>query len=165
MVVMQSTNIMVKNVKSTILNNAPKNHVTLVKVRAFRWSKGKRQYGTWSNVAYITPSPTTLTKSLVDEYATSNPNVRLRWNAIYGSNGYNVFLTTNPKGTWYWNQSTATKATANTAIIKKYRGSKLKIYQTYYVRIVTRRKHNNVFCTVPLPGSSYCTGDFWLYYK
>lgn len=114
----------------------------------------------WSNIAFITPSPTSCSVSIADQ---KNNFIKFKWNAIYGSDGYNIFLTTNPTGTWVWNQSTATKATANTAVIKKYRGSKLKKYQNYYYRIVTRRKRNGVFCTVPMPSSSYYLNAFYIY--
>ena len=115
-----------------------------------------------SNVAYITPSPSTCTGKLVNPKSKTYKE-KLKWNIIYGCNGYNVFLATNPKGTWYWNQSTATKATATSAEISKYRGSKLKKYTNYYVRIVTRRKRNGVFCTVPMPSNNYYLGWFRIY--
>jgi len=71
-----------------------------------------------------------------------------------------VFLTTNPNGTWYWNQSTNVLATSLNATITKYRGSKLKKNTRYYVRIVTRRKRNGVFCTVPMPANNTNIGSF-----
>ena len=46
------------------------------------------------------------------------------------------------------------------AAITKYRGSKLKKNTRYYVRIVTRRKRNGVFCTVPMPASNTYIGSF-----
>ena len=144
------------------VSNAPNNHVSMVKVRAFRWVKGKRSYGPWSNIAFITPSPSSISGSIVSSTA-SSPKERLRWNVIYGSDGYNVFLTTNPRASWRWNQSTAAKATANTAVISKYAGGKLKTYTNYYFRLVTRRKRNGVFCTVPMPSSTYYSGYFWFY--
>ena len=144
------------------VSNAPNNHVSMVKVRAFRWVKGKRSYGPWSNIAFITPSPSSISGSIVSSTA-SSPKERLRWNVIYGSDGYNVFLTTNPRASWRWNQSTAAKATANTAVISKYAGGKLKTYTNYYFRLVTRRKRNGVFCTVPMPSSTYFSGYFWFY--
>ena len=39
-------------------------------------------------------------------------------------------------------------------------GSKLKKGKTYYVRIVTRRKRNGVFCTVPMPAANTYIGTF-----
>ena len=117
------------------------------------------QYGPWSNIAYITPSPEDHTKKNISS-ASAGLQEKLTWEIIYGSSGYNVFLTTNPKGTWYWNQSTPTQATARSAVIKKYRGSNLKKYTNYYFRIVTRRRRNGVFCTVPMPAADYYTGSF-----
>ena len=134
-------------------------HVWQVKVRAYKNTANGKQYGAWSNLAFITPSP--------DDYRLKNvsPNAgslqeKISWDIVKGSNGYNVFMTTNPKGTWYWNKSTDTKATANSAVITKYRGSKLKKYTTYYFRVVTRRKRNGVFCTVPMPSPGYYLGTF-----
>lgn len=140
------------------LNNA---HVYQAKVRGL-WQVGSEwyYYTPWSNLTYITPSPSSSSGSLV---SSSSMNVKLKWNTIYGCNGYNLFLTTNPSGKWYWNQSTAVKASATSATIKKFRGSKLKYYTNYYYRIVTRRKRNGVFCTVPMPSSSYYTNGFYLY--
>jgi hypothetical protein len=90
-------------------------------------------------------------------------NVKFKWNIIYGSNGYNIFMTTNPSGKWYWNLSTNTLATATSGIVKKYRGSSLKKYQNYYVRVITRRKRFGVFCTVPEPYKSYYQYKFYIY--
>ena len=129
-----------------------------MKARAFYTLNGKRIYGPWSNLAFITPSPTKLTYK--NKSTGKNLKASISWNIIYGSNGYNVFLTTNPNGTWYWNQSTATKATETSAEITKYRGAKLKKNTRYYVRIVTRRQRNGVFCTVPMPKSSTNIGSF-----
>ena len=134
------------------------NHVSQMKARAFYTLNGKRIYGPWSNLAFITPSPTKLTYK--NKSTGKDLKASISWNIIYGSNGYNVFLTTNPNGTWYWNQSTATKATETSAEITKYRGAKLKKNTRYYVRIVTRRQRNGVFCTVPMPKSSTNIGSF-----
>jgi hypothetical protein len=127
-------------------------------VRAFYMSGGQRKFGHWSNVEYITPSPTRLTA----KNASSGTNLKMNisWNIIYGCNGYNVFLTTNPNGTWYWNQSTAVKATATSAVITRFRGSAIRKNTRYYVRIVTRRQRNGVFCTVPMPASNTYIGSF-----
>ena len=127
-------------------------------VRAFYMSGGQRKFGPWSNVEYITPSPTKLTAK--NTSSGTNLKMNIKWNIIYGCNGYNVFLTTNPNGTWYWNQSTSIKADATSAAITKYRGSKLKKNTRCYVRIVTRRKRNGVFCTVPMPASNTNIGSF-----
>ena len=135
------------------------NHVSQMKARAFYASGGKKVFGPWSNVEYITPSPTTLTKKNVSPSG-SDLRMQIGWNIIYGCNGYNVFLTTNPNGTWYWNQSTSELATSTKATVVKYRGSKLKKNQNYYVRIVTRRKRNGVFCTVPMPANNTNIGSF-----
>ena len=86
--------------------------------------------------------------------------MNVSWNIIYGCNGYNVFITTNPNGKWYWNQSTSEKATATSASIDKCGGAKLKKNTRYYVRIVTRRKRNGVFCTVPMPANNTYVGSF-----
>ncbi len=133
-------------------------HVSQMKVRAFYMSGGRRKFGPWSNVEYITPSPTKLTTK--NTSAGANLKMNLKWNIIYGCNGYNVFITTNPNGTWYWNQSTSQKATSTSAVITKYRGAKLKKNTRYYVRIVTRRKRNGVFCTVPMPANNTNIGSF-----
>lgn len=135
------------------------NHVSQIKVRAYFTTNTGRQFGPWSNVEYITPSPTKLTKKDVSS-SSKDLKMKIGWNIIYGCNGYNVFITTNPKGTWYWNQSTPVNATATSAVITKYRGSKMKKHTNYYVRIVTRRKRNGVFCTVPMPASNTNIGYF-----
>ena len=85
--------------------------------------------------------------------------------SIYGSNGYNVFLTTNPYGAWKWNCSTKTKSSATSASVSRYNGKKFKKYQNYYVRIVTRRKQNGVFRPVPAPTAAYYQYKFYLYNK
>ena len=133
------------------------NHVSQMKVRAFYTANGKRVYGPWSNVEYITPSPAKITTQNVSKG--SNLKMKISWKPVYGCNGYNVFVTTNPNGKWSWNQSTSTNATSTSAVIEKC-GGKLKKNTRYYVRIVTRRKRNGVFCTVPMPASNTYTGSF-----
>ena len=133
------------------------NHVSQMKVRAFYTSNGKRVYGPWSNVEYITPSPSKITAQNVSKG--NDLKMKVNWKPVYGCNGYNVFVTTNPNGKWSWNQSTSVKATATSAAITKC-GGKLKKNTRYYVRIVTRRKRNGVFCTVPMPSANTYTGSF-----
>ena len=151
-----------KEVKANVLQqtcSVADNHVSQFKARAFvRLPDGTKKYSLWSNVTYITPSPKTWTCKKVNDAAGMRANIS--WNIIYGCNGYNVFVTTNPNGTWYWNQSTTEKAGATSAVISKYRGAKLKKGQRYYVRIITRRKRNGVFCTVPMPSASTSIGSF-----
>ena len=152
---------MTTNLKSNVLSQnctVAVNHVSQFKVRAYKNISGSRVYGVWSNVEYITPSPTKLTTKNASSGSTLKMNIN--WNIIYGCNGYNVFLATNPNGTWYWNQSTSTKADATSAAITKFRGSNLKKNTRYYVRIVTRRQRNGVFCTVPMPASNTYIGSF-----
>ena len=132
--------------------------VEFLVIFTFKNTASGKVYSPWSNVSFITPSPTKLTYK--NKGTSNNPKAYISWNIIYGCNGYNVFLTTNPNGTWYWNQSTPTKATATSATITKYRGSKLKKGTKYYVRIVTRRKQNGVFCTVPMPAKNTNIGSF-----
>lgn len=152
----------VKNLKPNVLQqtcDVAVNHVSQLRVRAYVDTVLGRKYSLWSNVEYITPSPTNL-KVKKETTSSGVRKARISWNIIYGCNGYNVFLTTNPNGKWYWNQSTNVKATSTSAVITKYRGSKLKKGQTYYVRIVTRRKRNGVFCTVPMPAANTYIGTF-----
>ena len=139
--------------------SVPSNHVTQCRVRAFvRLADGSRKYSQWSNLTYITPSPAAFSCS--KKTTSAGPEARISWNIIYGSSGYNIFVSTNPDGTWYWNQSTQALAGVTGAVIRTYRGSRLKKGQRYYVRIVTRRRRNGVFCTVPLPSASACAGSF-----
>ncbi|MBP3874104.1 MAG: Ig-like domain-containing protein, partial [Lachnospiraceae bacterium] len=133
-------------------------HVSQMKVRAFYMQNGQRKFGPWSNIEYITPSPTKLTTRNVG--TKNSPKIKASWNIIYGCNGYNVFITTNPNGKWYWNQSTSQKATSTSAVIDKCGGAKLKKNTRYYVRLVTRRKRHGVFCTVPMPASNTYVGSF-----
>ena len=133
-------------------------HVYVFTVRA---KKGIR-YSEWSNPVFITPSPRNVTLSLENPKSTNN-YVKVHWNTIYGSSGYNIFLSTYPRGKWYWNSSTDQKATATTATIKSFRGGKLKRYTNYYLRIVTRRKRNGVFCTVPMPSDDFFQRKFMVF--
>lgn len=139
-------------------------HVYQFQVRALKVNSKKKvlERSPWSNIVFITPWPKNLSAKLTSSTSTK---VKLNWNIIYGSNGYNVFMATNPAGTWRWNLSTSTKATATSATIKKYRGSKLQKYKYYYVRVITRRKRNGVFCTVPAPFKDYWQYMFRIYNK
>ncbi len=117
-------------------------------------------HGWYSTPAFITPWPKGVKGKLT---SSSGTNVKLSWKTVYGCSGYNVFLATNPSGTWRYNQSTSTKATSTSATVKKYRGSKLKKYQNYYVRVITRRHRNGQFCTVPEPSKKYYQYKFYIY--
>ena len=136
-------------------------HVYYMQVRALTVSNGYATgFSPWSNIVFITPWPKNVNGS-----RGKGLTEKVKWNIIYGSNGYNIFLTTNPNGKWYWNLSTDTKATATSATVKKYRGSNLKMYTNYYIRVITRRKRNGVFCTVPEPSRSYYQGRFRYVYR
>jgi len=143
------------------LNGLHYQHVYYATVRAVKISNGRiTSYSPWSNIVFITPWPKN-----VSGRKGSGLTAKLNWNIIYGSNGYNVFLTTNPSGKWYWNLSTSTYATSTSATVKKYRGSSLKSYTNYYLRVITRRKRNGVFCTVPEPYSTYYQYGFRFTYR
>lgn len=144
------------------INNMNYKHVYVTNVRAVQAnSRGQiTGYSPWSNTVIITPWPKNVSAKLTSSKGT---NVKFNWNIIYGSSGYNIFMSTNPYGKWYWNLSTATKATATSGTVKSFRGSKLKKYQNYYVRVITRRKRFGVFCTVPEPYKSYYQYKFYIY--
>lgn len=135
--------------------------VRRVRVKACRVNSKNKilKTGSYSNVAFITPLPTLQSASITNQ---SKRYVKLGWSKVYNSSGYNLFLTTNPKGKWFWNQNTAAKASATSAVIKKYRGSALKYYQNYYCRVVTRLKINGTFRNVPIPSSSFYSGGFYI---
>ena len=138
------------------LSGLSNKHVYVFTVRAIKGG----EYGKWSNMVFITPWPY---KKDISASLSGSKNVKLKWKIIGGSNGYNVFMTTNPSGKWYWNLSTNTLATSTSATIKKYRGKSLQKYQNYYVRVVTRRKFKGVFCEVPEPSRSYYSFRFYIY--
>ena len=127
-------------------------HVYQVTVRAVRVGTGGRKnvYGAWSNIAFITPWPVSVSAQVL-----KTSQIRLTWNVICGSSGYNVFLSSDPSKTWYWNSSTETKASAAGAVISSFRGDRIRKYKNYYVRVITRRRRNGVFCTVPSPVGNY----------
>ena len=137
-------------------------HVYVTNVRAVQFNRNGQiiNASPWSNTVIITPWPKNVSAKLTSSKGT---NVKFNWNIIYGSSGYNIFMSTNPYGKWYWNLSTATKATATSGTVKSFRGSKLKKYQNYYVRVITRRKRFGVFCTVPEPYKSYYQYKFYIY--
>lgn len=148
---------------SYTLKGLKDNHVYIVKVMARYVDPITGQTtntSNFSNLAFITPLPRELSMTISNS---GSLQAKLKWNTIYGCNGYNVFVCTDPSdddddGVWRWNQSTDTKATATSATVKKYRGKNLQKYETYYVRIVTRRKRNGVFCSVPVPSDYYNAG-------
>ena len=132
-------------------------HVTMVSARVYKYNgKGKKEYSAWTGPVIITPWPERVKKVSVNKKARS---VKLEWNTIYGSDGYNVFVATNPSK-WYWNQSTAQKATATTATIKTFRGRKLEKHKTYYVRVVTRKKGSSGFIASKEPYAKYYNYTF-----
>lgn len=149
-----------QNLKSGVLQQSctvTVNRISQFKVRAYIDTAAGRKYSAWSNVEYITTSPTKLTVKKVNA-SSSKRTAKISWNIIYGCSGYSVYVTTNPNGKWYLNQSTKTSAKSTSAVISRFRGAKLKKGKTYYVRIVSRRKKNGVFCKVPVPAKNTYTG-------
>jgi len=136
------------------LTNLNYKHVYVFNVRAIKGNT----YSPWSNMVFITPWPKNVSAKM-----SGSKNVKFSWNIIYGSSGYNIFMTTNPSGRWIYNLSTSRKATATSAIVKKYNGSNLKKYQNYYVRVITRRRYKGVFCQVPEPSAGYYSYMFYIY--
>lgn len=138
------------------------NYVYKCQVRALKVSKSKKvKYSSkWSNIIYITPWPQDVTAGL-----SGGKNVKINWNKIHSSSGYSVYLSTSPSTKWYLNVNTAHKSSATTATIKNYRGSALKKYQNYYVRIVTLHKHDGKYRTLPTPFTGYWSYRFYLYNK
>ena len=137
------------------------NHIYIARVKAYYLDPTTgtitNQSG-YSNTAFITPLPRRLSLTISNQKAIQ---ADLEWNPIYGCHGYNLFVSTDPvsKNNWVWNQSTPAKATATSVTLKKFRGQPLKRFTNYYVRIITRRKRNGVFCTVPVP-KDYCNAGF-----
>ena len=109
------------------------------------------RYGNFSNTAYIVPSPHSFSMYMPDR---TKAKEKISWNRINGSNGYNVFMTLNIRGKWYIHKQTST-ATATSVLLDKYRGSKLKKYVNYYVRVVSRSRQGGRYATVPLPTNFY----------
>ncbi len=150
---------------SYTLKNLADNHIYIAKVRAAYVDPVTGQItnqSPFSNITFIVPLPRRLSITISNE---GKIQAKLDWNTIYGCNGYNIFMTSDPvsKNKWVWNQSTPTKANATSATIKKFKGANLKRYTNYYVRIVTRRKRNGVFCGVPVP-DDYCNAGFQMMY-
>lgn len=150
---------------SYTLKNLADNHIYIAKVRATYVDPITGQITSqseFSNITFIVPLPRKLSITISND---SKIQAKLEWNPIYGCNGYNIFMTNEPlsKNKWVWNQSTAVKANATSATIKKFKGQNLKRYTNYYVRIVTRRKRNGVFCGVPVP-DDYCNAGFQMMY-
>ena len=116
------------------------------------------EYSNFSNTAYIVPSPTNLTLSLPDR---AKARVRVHWNVVNWSNGYNVFLTTNPSGSWYVHKQTSLQNNT-TVYLDKYRGAKFKKNVNYYYKIVSRSIQGGRYVSVPVPTGFY-QGYFYLF--
>ena len=116
------------------------------------------KYSKPSNTAFIVPSPTEWSASMPDR---TKYRVKIKWNRVVGANGYNIFLSTNPKGPWYINKQTSTSS-ATSVTTDRYRGAKFKKYTNYYVRIVSRRVLNGRYITVPTP-TNHSTFYFWFH--
>lgn len=148
-----------KTYNASFVDVFPNNHVMVLYVRTFTYnSKKQKVFSPWSNGVNVTPSPVKGSVKCIPISGTTN--VKLKWDKTYGSSGYNVFLTTNPSGTWYWNRTTKVTSTANTATIYTFRSKKLKKRQNYYVRVVARRKVLGSFVPVLLPASNFYNGTF-----
>ena len=137
---------------AVLIKNINHMHVYQAKVRACRMDAGGKvtSTGPWSNIVFITPWPRDVRGSV-----SSRSVLSLKWNIIYGSNGYNIFMSANPGSSWTWRYSTSTNASATSASFTGFKGVRFKRHHNYYVRVITRRKRNGVFCTVPEPYNSF----------
>lgn len=151
-----------KDQKGATISGINPAHVYRCQVRALKVDSSKKikTYGKWSTSLYITPWPMDVKGSL-----SGSKNVKLRWNTIYGCNGYSVYLSTNPSKKWYKNFTTSHKCSATSGTVKKFRGSSLQKYQNYYVRVKTLRKFDGEYRTIPAPSSGFWSYRFYLYNK
>ncbi|MDO5134337.1 MAG: fibronectin type III domain-containing protein [Eubacteriales bacterium] len=112
-------------------------------------------YSKWSDYAFLVPLPRTINGELVNG---KKHYIQLRWNEIAGAAGYSIWLSTSPGGKWHHYRNTSDNAGAVSAVIKKYRGHRLKTCSNYYVRIIPRCRQSGVYRPVPVPSGyeGYC---------
>lgn len=147
-----------KSYATISLSNNRRVHKARVRAYKLDSSGNVQKYSNLSNTTFIVPSPTSWSGSMPKKLT-----AKIKWNRVVGANGYNVFLTTNPKGSWYINKQTSSSS-ATSVTINRYRGSKLKFYTNYYVKIVSRRVVGGRYITVPTPTNFY-DGSFRFYYR
>lgn len=139
------------------------NRIYRVSVRALKYNeKGKIiAKSPWSASIYTIPLPTRVKFSALGK--NEKYGAKLSWNQIYGSQGYQFYMTTNPSGKWYL-VNTSKKANSTTIKVKKFRGHSFKCNKNYYYRILPRLSiGNGKYKTAPLPTKNYYEGYFWWY--
>lgn len=158
---MYTDNSNIKNVYTTdtsgYLSGFQSNRIYKIMVRALKVSKGKiASQGRWSDVLYTIPVPVNITPTAAGN--TVKAGIKFKWNQVKGSNGYYIYMATNPKGKWYQVKATTRQGTT-TATVTKINGNGFRKNRNYYYRIVTRKVVNGKVRVSPLPSRNYYVGS------
>lgn len=124
----------IANVASTTYKDTGRNSSSsyYYKVRAYKTVNGKKVYGSYSNVAYVT---STLKKTENVKVSNLINGRRVSWNGVANASKYNVYRSTSKTGEYkYIGSSTTLSFTDTTASSSK----------TYYYRVRAYKKSLNV---------------------
>lgn len=102
------------------------------KVRAVQVINGTKYYGQWSDKAYLFAQPA-VTKCRV-----SGKKLKLSWNKISGSSGYDVYVSTKPNSGYKKVKSVS--GSKKSCTVTKFAGKKFSPKKKYYVYVVAKRK-------------------------
>lgn len=138
------------------IKNLSPGHIYKVAVRTVKTNgKAITGFSSWSNTAFITPMPTSISLKLTDR---KKRHVKIGWNKIQGASGYAIWLATSPAGKWTLHQSV--KSGRLSAAVTNYKKGRLKTNFYYYVRIFPLPPGKGKTASLPVPSVSYYTYRF-----
>lgn len=89
-----------------------------------------------------------------------NQTMKISWKKITGTSAYDVYLSTTGTGGWTKTAST----TGSSVTLSKFNGKKFKSGQTYYFKVVAKKKENGKWINSSGNNNKFRNGYFWFIY-
>lgn len=135
-----STSTVVKNVKTT--------DTVYVQVRPYTLINGSKKYGDASNKVLSVGAPTA-------KVAKSGSGVKISWNKVTGAKKYEIYMSTTNKN---YKKIKTVSSSKKSVVITKFKGKKLKKYQTYYFYVKAVGKYGKKTAKSDI----FYVNSFWL---
>lgn len=111
------------------------------KIKSFKNVNGQKYYGYYSN---IISSETKLSTPTIKLSTPKSKSIKVSWNKISGSKGYEVYRATSKKGTYYKKSTTSNLSYTNTGLTK----GKTYYYKVRAYKIVNGNKVYSSFSSI-----------------